>query len=185
VKIPIISDYIDLDETPEFRFSLFELSVQCCQRSQVSLQQVPPLQQEFAVKLAIFVWFFIKNANRSKYLAIGPNDRDPQVRDHPQFNIGVRLPLFVPESIGDQQRSPGVHHGLAIKSCIEGRDFVRLVRIPFGLAGYEHFDVGGLYSHYQGGGNMHDFGSQIHDLLPLSDDFRRYGGRMWHVQSGC
>jgi hypothetical protein len=129
------------------------------QRSQVSLQYVAPLLQEFAVKLAVFVWFFIKNANRSKYLAIGPDDRDPQVRDHPQFNIRVRLPLFVSDSVMDKQRLPGLHHGLAIKPCIEARDFVLFVRIPLGLAGYEDFDVRGLDSHYQGGGNMHDFGS--------------------------
>ena len=82
------------------------------------------------IKLAVLVWFFIRNANRSKYPAIGPNDRDPQVRDHPQFNIRVRLPLFVPYSIRDKQRLPGLHHGLAIKPCIEGRDFVLLVWIP-------------------------------------------------------
>ena len=153
------SDYIDLDQTPDLRFALFELSVQCCQRSQVGLQYVAPLQQEFAVKLAVFVWSFIKNANRSKYLAIGPNDRDPEVRDHPQFNIRVRLPLFVPYSIRDKQRLPGLHHGLAIKSGVEGNDFVPFVRIPVSLAGYEDFNVWGVYSHNQGGGNMHDFGS--------------------------
>jgi hypothetical protein len=131
--------------------------VQCCQRSQVSLQYVAPLQQQFAVKVAIFVWFFIKDANRSKYLAIGPNDRQPQVRDHPQFNIGIRLPIFITESVKDQQRLPGLHHRLAIKSCIEGRNFVPLVRVLIGFAGYENFDVWGLYSHYQGRGNMQDF----------------------------
>ena len=67
--------------------------------------------------------------------------------------------MLVPESVRDKQRLPGLHHRLAIKPCIEGRDFIRFVRILVGLARYEDFDVRGIYSHYQRGGNMHDFGS--------------------------
>src|ERR1700730_6523392 len=79
----------------------------------------------------------------SKYLPIGPTDRDTHVRDHPSFNIRVQIPLFVPERVRDKQRLMGLHHGLAIKPRIERCDFVRFVRIPVGLAGYEDFDVGG------------------------------------------
>jgi len=43
MKIP---DDIGIDQTPDLRLALFELSVQRCQRSQVSLQYVAPLQQE-------------------------------------------------------------------------------------------------------------------------------------------
>jgi hypothetical protein len=65
---------------------------------------------------------------------------------------------LVPESVSDQQRPTGLHHGLAIKPGIERREFVRFVGIPFGLAGYEYLDVRGIYSHYQGRRHVHDFG---------------------------
>jgi hypothetical protein len=95
------------------------------------LHHLTALQQELSVELAIFVFLVIKNANRSKYLAVGPADRETQVRDHPQFGIGVRFPIFVAERVRDEQRLASLHHGLAVKAGIETRGFSWFVRIPF------------------------------------------------------
>ena len=74
---------VSVDQAPDFRFASFDLSVQPGQRFQVGLQQVAKVQQELEISLAIGVPFVIANANGPEYLAIGPADRDPQIRDHP------------------------------------------------------------------------------------------------------
>ena len=61
-----------------------------------------------------------------------------------------------------------------------GRSITRLVRISFGLAGYEDLDVRGLDLHDQRGRNVQEFGEQIDNLLPLHDDVGGDLGRAWH-----
>src|SRR6266498_2432420 len=72
------------------------------QRFQVSLQHVAKVQQELEISLAVFVPFVIANANGSEHLAIGPADRNAQVRDHPLLHMRVRFPRFVRASISDK-----------------------------------------------------------------------------------
>src|SRR5262249_15500216 len=76
------SDDVRVDQAPELRFASLYLSVQCCQRFQVSLQHVAKVQQELEISLAILVPLVIANANGPEHLAIGPDDRHTQVRDH-------------------------------------------------------------------------------------------------------
>src|SRR5258706_678538 len=125
-------------------------------------------------------YFIVANANRPEYAAIGPTDRDAQVRDHPQPDMRVRFPCFVLESVRDEQRLTGLHDGLAIRSRIES---ARLARISFGRAGDENFDVGRIDPHYGGRGHVHDLGKEIHNLLPFSDDFRGHFDRMCQAGS--
>src|SRR5258706_7725071 len=121
-------------------------------------------------------YFIVANANRPEYAAIGPTDRDAQVRDHPQPDMRVCFQCFVLESVRDEQRLTGLQDGLAIRSRIES---ARLARISFGRAGDENLDVRRLDSHDRGGGNVHDLSKHIHDLLPLANDFRGYLDGMW------
>ena len=92
----------------------------------------------------------------------------------------VRFPGFGLESVRDEQRLTGPHDGLAIRSRIES---ARLVRISFGRAGDENFDVGRIDPHYGGRGHVHDLGKEIHKLLPFSDDFRGHFDRMCHARA--
>src|ERR1700745_159806 len=122
----------------------------------------------------------VANANRPEYAAIGPTNRNAQVRDHPQPDMRVRFPGFVLESVRDEQRLTDLHDGLAIRSRIES---ARLARISFGRAGDENFDVGRIGPHYGGRGHVHDLGKEIHELLPFSDDFRGYFDRMCQARA--
>src|SRR5258706_11192944 len=126
-------------------------------------------------------YFIVANANRPEYAAIGPTDRDAQVRDHPQPDMRVRFPGFVLESVRDEQRLTGLHDSLAKRSRIES---ARLARISFGRAGDENFDVGRIDPHYGGRGHVQDLGKEIHNLLPFPDDFRGHFDRMCHARAG-
>src|SRR5258708_40243167 len=99
------------------------------------------MAKELAIELAIFVPLVVESADRYKNLPVGPGDGETQVRDHSQLDVGIRFPLFVMASVGHEQRFAGAHHRLAIETSIETGDLVRVVRIPFGLAGYEDLDV--------------------------------------------
>src|SRR6478736_7632782 len=138
------------------------------------------MQHQLEISLAIFVPFIVANANRPEYAAIGPPDREAQVRDHPQPDMRVRFPCFVLASVRDEQRLTGLHDGLAIRSRIES---ARLARISFGRAGDENLDVGRIDPHYGGRGHVHDLGKEIHKLLPFSDDFRGHFDRMCHTRA--
>src|SRR5262249_6267795 len=124
------ADDVGIEQTSDLRVAFFEFAVQCCQRCQVSLYHIAPLQQESEVKIAIFVRLIIENTNHPKCLAIGPSDRNPEIRNHPQFDIGVAFPRFITESVGDQQRLPAFHHSLAIESRIEIGRFAIAVGNP-------------------------------------------------------
>src|SRR5258706_12691966 len=88
-------------------------------------------------------YFIVANANRPEYAAIGPTDRDAQVRDHPQPDMRVRFPCFVLESVRDEKQLIGLHDGLAIRSRIESS---RLARLSFRPAGAVSFEVGRIDS---------------------------------------
>src|SRR5258708_12918649 len=80
----------------------------------------------------MFVPLIVANANRPEYAAIGPTDRDAQVRDHPQPDMRACFPCFVLESVRDEQRLTGLQDGLAIRSRFES---ARPARISFGPPG--------------------------------------------------
>ena len=171
------ADDVGVDQPSDLRFTLFDLSLQSRQRFQVRLQHVAEVQQKLEISLAIVIPFIIANANRPEDAAIRPTDRNAEVRDHSQSDMRVHFPCVVLESVRDKQRLTGPHDGRAIRSRIGS---ARPARISFGCAGDEDFDLRRIDLHYRGGGNVHDFGKQIHDLLPFSDDFRgHFDGMCW------
>jgi hypothetical protein len=138
------------------------------------------MEQKFAVNLAMFIPFAVEDANCPKYFAVRPSDRQTEVGDHPKFNIRVRFPFVILESVRDKQHLASCHHGLAIGTATKRCDLISFPRVLLGLAGDENSDVWGLYFHNEGGRNVHDFANQVYHLLPLPDDMRGYLDRMCH-----
>jgi hypothetical protein len=134
------------------------------------------MQEELLVKVAVSIRFVVDNADRSEHPAIRPAHRESQVRDHPQLDVGSRLPLTVLQSIRDQQRFTGFDDGLAIGSDIHREGLIDWKWISLRVAGDQGLVVCVVrrfeFGHHRRW-NAHDVCQEVDNSLPVPKNVGR------------
>jgi hypothetical protein len=101
------------EELAEVCLVLLELVAQTGERLEVRLQDISKMCEQLLVEIAVLIGLVIENADGPEHPAVGPQDGESQVRDHPYPDLGSRLPLIVLEGVGNEQRLILLDHRLA------------------------------------------------------------------------